>query len=124
VELLTPEEPPAFDFNSEMRTTRVRVDDLLAAGNIQEAETYMEARRVFFRENGYLIRKLNQAYFAFYGAYADQPGGGAAGADPVGAAVRQLRAQSPSLGDFLNRISWMWSVDQLYEAAAYQPEGE
>jgi hypothetical protein len=124
VEPLTPEEPPAVDFNSEMRTTRVRVDDLLAAGNIQEAETYMEARRVFFRENGYLIRKLNQAYFAFYGAYADQPGGGAAGADPVGAAVRQLRAQSPSLGDFLNRISWMWSVDQLYEAAAYQPEGE
>jgi hypothetical protein len=123
---VTPAEPPAFDYNSEMRITRVKVDELLAAGEIQEAEIYMEARRKFFWENGYHIRKLNQAYFAFYGAYADQPGGGAAGTDPVGAAVRQLRAQSSSLADFLNRISWMWSVEQLYQATAYtnQPEIE
>jgi hypothetical protein len=86
-----PDEPPPFDFRAEMRTTRVEVDRLLAEGKIEEAEEYMEARRAFFWENGYRIRKLNQAYFAFYGAYADEPGG-AAGEDPVGAAVRQLRA--------------------------------
>ena len=120
----TPLEPPAFDFNAEMRATRVRVDDLLAAGEIHEAEIYMEARRAFFWENGYHIRKLNQAYFAFYGAYADQPGGGAAGTDPVGAAVRQLRTQSATLADFLNRISWMSSVDQLYQSVGYQPKGK
>ena len=45
------------------------------------------------------MRKLNQAYFAFYGAYADQPGG-AAGEDPVGPAVRALRERSQGLADF------------------------
>ena len=105
-------EPPAFDFRAEMRETRVKVDELLAEGKIEEAEGYMEQRREFFWDNGYHIRKLNQAYFAFYGAYADVPGG-AAGEDPVGAAVRQLRAESPSLAAFLNRISWMSSFDQL-----------
>lgn len=103
---------PVFDFNAEMRITRVNVDKMLAHGKVDEAEQYMEARRVFFWENGYHIRKLNQAYFAFYGAYADQPGG-AAGEDPVGAAVRALRGESPDLAAFLNRISWMWSFEQL-----------
>lgn len=107
--------PPAFDFREEMRITRVTVDALLAAGRIEEAEKYMEARRLIFWENGYHLRKLNQAYFAFYGAYADEPGG-AAGEDPVGAAVRELRAESPSLSSFLKRISWMFSYEDLIEA--------
>ena len=110
-----PGEPAAFNFQSEMRTTRVTVDLLLSEGKIVEAENYMNERRSVFWEHGYLIRKLNQAYFAFYGAYADQPGG-AAGEDPVGAAVRALRSQSSSLASFLNRISWMWSYDQLIKA--------
>lgn len=105
-----------FDFVKEMRTTRVTTDQLLAEGKIEEAEQYMEERRIFFWENGYLIRRLNQAYFAFYGAYADSPGGGAAGEDPVGAAVRQLRAESDSLSQFLKRISWMSSFEQLQRA--------
>lgn len=112
-----PAGPPPFDFRAEMRETRVNTDQLLAEGKIDEAEQYMESRRAFFWENGYRIRKLNQAYFAFYGAYADEPGG-AAGEDPVGAAVRELRAQSDSLADFLNRISWMSSYEQLQRAVA------
>ena len=112
-----PAGPAPFDFRAEMHETRVTVDKMLAEGKIDEAEKYMEARRVFFWENGYRIRKLNQAYFAFYGAYADQPGG-AAGEDPVGAAVRELRAQSNSLADFLNRISWMSSFEQLQRAVS------
>ncbi|MEJ2599094.1 MAG: hypothetical protein P8Z00_12220 [Anaerolineales bacterium] len=104
-----------FDFRAEMHTTRLEVDRLLAAGKVDQAEKYMDQRRVFFWNHGYHIRKLNQAYFAFYGAYADQPGG-AAGNDPVGTAVRALRADSPSLAVFLNRISWMWSFDQLQQA--------
>ena len=109
-----PPESSAFDYMEEMRTTRVTVDQLLAEGKITEAEDYMEARRRFFWDNGYLIRKINQAYFAFYGAYADEPGG-AAGEDPVGAAVRDLRAQSPSLATFLKHIAWMTSFEQLQE---------
>jgi hypothetical protein len=108
-------EPPAFDFQQEMRETRVTTDILLAEGKIEEAEAYMESRRQVFLENGYLIRRLNQAYFAFYGAYADTPGG-AAGEDPVGEAVRQLRQSSPTLNDFIQRISWMWTFEQLQRA--------
>ncbi len=107
--------PPPFDFRTEMRNTRERADDLLAEGKIEEAEDYMETRRQVFWEHGYRIRKLNQAYFAFYGAYADLPGG-AAGEDPVGEAVRSLRVESPTLADFLKRISWMTSFEQLQKA--------
>jgi hypothetical protein len=110
-----PSEPPPFNFNTEMHATRVRADQLLSEGKIDQAETYMEARRRFFWDHGYQIRKLNQAYFAFYGAYADVPGG-AAGSDPVGPAVRSFRAQSRSLSDFLNKISWMTSFAELEKA--------
>lgn len=108
-----PEEPPAFDYQAEMAETRRRVDELLAAGKVEEAEAYMEARRVLFVENGYLIRKLNQAYFAFYGAYADTPG--AAGEDPVGPAVVALREQSASLHEFLQRVAPIASFAELQE---------
>jgi hypothetical protein len=104
-----------FNFNAEMHTTRVHADALLAEGKIAEAEAYMEQRRLFFWNNGYPIRKLNQAYFAFYGAYADVPGG-AAGEDPVGPAVRALRERSGSLTAFLEKISGMSSFKQLQDA--------
>jgi hypothetical protein len=110
-----PEDPNAFNFNREMHKTRVQVDTLLAQNKIKEAEDYMEQRRRFFWDHGYQIRKLNQAYFAFYGAYNDVPGGGAAGTDPVGPAVQQLRKQSKSLADFLNRIAWLTSFDGLQQ---------
>ena len=109
------DDPPPFDFRAEMHETRVTADELLAQGKIEEAEAYMEARRQIFWENGYLLRKLNQAYFAFHGAYADTPGG-AAGEDPVGPAVRALREQSSSLEDFINTIAWMSSFEELQDA--------
>lgn len=109
------DEEPRFDYRKEMHITRLRADELLAAGKIDEAEAYMEARREVFWNNGYLIRRLNQAFFAFHGAYADQPGG-AAGQDPVGPAVRALREQSGSLEKFLKRIAWMTTFEQLQKA--------
>ncbi len=110
-----PGQAEVFNFRAEMHKTRVDAERLLSEGKIDEAETYMELRRRFLWDNGYHIRKLNQAYFAFYGAYADEPGG-AAGEDPVGAAVRLMRDQSPSLADFINRMSWMWKFEQLQKA--------
>ncbi|MEE9262358.1 MAG: hypothetical protein V3U95_07275, partial [Dehalococcoidia bacterium] len=67
-----PEEPrdtpeDEFDFREEMRKTRLRTDALLAEGKVEEAERYMEERRQVFLDNGFFIRKLNQAYFAFFG---------------------------------------------------------
>lgn len=109
---------PPFDFREQMHETRITVDALLAEGKIEQAEAYMEERRLVFLQNGYLLRKINQAYFAFFGAYADSPGG-AAGEDPVGPAVRALREQSSSLADFVNTISWMVSFEQLKEAVSH-----
>ena len=107
--------PPIFDFRNEMHITRTQADELLAQGKIIEAEQYMNSRRQLFWDNGYTIRKINQAYFAFYGSYADTPGG-AAGEDPVGPAVRALRAQSGTLKEFLERISNMTTFAQLQQA--------
>ena len=93
-------EPAAgrFDFSAEMRATRVWVDALLAAGEVAGAEAYMEERRRVFVGNGYYIRRLNQAYFAFHGTYATS---GAAGINIVGEQVAELRRRSPSLAQFL-----------------------
>ncbi len=106
---------PPFDVRAEMHLTRITVDALLAEGRIEQAEAYMIERQQYFLRNGYLLRKLNQAYFAFYGAYADVPGG-PAGEDPVGPAVRALREQSASLADFIHHIAWMNSFADLQEA--------
>jgi hypothetical protein len=105
-------EPPPFDFRAEMHTTRVTVDELLAEGRVGEAEEYMEGRRQFLWDHGYHLRRLNQAYFAFYGAYADEPGG-AAGEDPIGAAVRALWADSASPAEFLRTMARMDEVADL-----------
>ncbi len=102
-----------FDFRAEMHETRLRVDALLAEGRVDQAENYMEARRSFFWDNGYRLRKINQAYFAFYGSYNDTPGGGASGADPVGPAVQQLRSIYSDLNKFLKAIRFVGSFDQL-----------
>jgi hypothetical protein len=107
-----PPEPPEFDFNAEMHTTRLEVDRLLAEGKVDEAEAYMEQRRQRLLDHGYVIRRLNQAYFAFHGAYADSPQS-AAGADPVGEAVRELWARSPSPAEFIRKMAWMNSYDDL-----------
>lgn len=112
-----PRDPNAFDFVREMRATRLNVDKLLATGQIERAEWYMEIRRRLFVQHGYTwIHKLNQAYFAFYGAYAadeNSIGGAAAGEDAAGKAVRFLRSRCGSLGEFVNTIAWIWSLDDL-----------
>ncbi|WP_322799041.1 hypothetical protein, partial [Thermoflexus sp.] len=84
-------------------------------GEIRRAELYMEARRRVFLEHGYFIRKLNQAYFAFYGAYAAEEG--AAGVeDPIGPRVRRLWEQSPSLRAFLFRVALITDLAGLRRA--------
>jgi hypothetical protein len=88
------------------------VDRLLEAGQVEQAESFMEARRQVFNRQGYNLRRLNQAYFAFHGAYADEPGG-PAGEDPVGAAVRTLWARATSPAAFLRQMAWMDSYDDL-----------
>ena len=98
-----------------MNETRVTVDGLLADGKIAQAEAYMEARRRLFVAHGYVIRKLNQAYFAFYGGYqSGSPGEG--GADPIGPAVAAIRDQSASLHDWIATMRGITTRDQLLAA--------
>lgn len=106
-----------FDFDAEMRTTRGRVDELLASGKVGEAEDYMEARRVFFNAHGYPIRKLNQAYFAFHGIYGQDPGS----ASPIYGQMLKLRAASVSLAAFVDRVSSMMGYDQLEDTVKELP---
>lgn len=96
-------EPPRFDFNTFMRETRERADALLAEGRIDEAEAYMEARRVELATHGYFFRKINQAYFAFHGSYAVRPGSGSV--SPIGGQVTALRESVDSIGDFLRSVN-------------------
>lgn len=102
---------PVFNFNAEMRATRIEAERLLAAGMIEESEAYMETQRAMFVEHGFPIRKLNQAYFAFYGAYADVPG--ATGSDPIGPALRDLRYYSDSLAEFLETVRRLTSFPEV-----------
>lgn len=110
-----------FDFGREMHATRVAVDELLAAGFVDEAEAFMEARRQTFLENGYRLRVLNQAYFAFHGSYATGP----AATDPIGPKLERLRELSPSLSDFMRLASGITSVAELDQLLAAQetPQG-
>jgi hypothetical protein len=110
--------PPAgFDFDAEMRLTRRHVDELLAAGRIDEAEAYMEARRIFFNSHGYAIRKLNQAYFAFHGIYGRDPGS----ASPIYGQMKMLRGASGSLAEFVDRVSAMTGYSELEQAVKNLP---
>jgi hypothetical protein len=110
-------EPPAFDFGREMDITRRQVDALLAEEQVGEAEAYMEERRRLFVANGYLIRKLNQAYFAFYGGYQSGDTPGVGGADPIGPTIQAIREASPTLGDWVVTIRGITTRDQLLAAA-------
>ena len=101
--------PPRFNFRAEMQETRKRVDALLAEGRVEDAEAYMEERRRVFVANGYLLRKLNQAYFAFHGTYATS----AASVSPIGGQVRELRERSASLGEFLHTVAGFGSYREF-----------
>ncbi len=105
-----PEDPSVFDFNREMGKTRRRVDELLANGDYLAAEAYMEARRRVFVENGYHLRVLNQAYFAFHGSYAT----GGASSSPIGAQLQELQRKAPEdIAGFLYTVRWFTSAADL-----------
>ena len=109
-----------FDFHRFMRETRVRTDELLAEGMIDEAERYMEERRVELQDHRIYIRKINQAYFAFTGSYGES----GASVSPVASQLWDLRMQAGSVGQFLKTVAGVSSpeefedlIENLLEAA-------
>jgi hypothetical protein len=101
--------PDYSEFYSEMRAIRLAVDDYLSKGQIDTAEQFMEQKREELAAKGYYIRKLNQAYFAWHGTYANQPGS----VSPIGAELQDLRNQCGSVKQFLDIASEMTSVQDL-----------
>ena len=100
-----------------MRETRLRTEELLADGKIEEAEAYMEERRRLMVDNGYYIRKINQAYFAFHGSYADSP----ASISPVRTQLEELRRRSGSLAAFLKLVATFSQPEDLLESLGNLP---
>ncbi|MDD4873731.1 MAG: hypothetical protein PHE15_01985 [Dehalococcoidales bacterium] len=105
-------EEEKFDYYAEMRQIRIAVDNYLASGKVEEAEAFMEEKRLYILDNGYYIRKLNQAYFAFYGTYASYP----SSTNPIGDELRELREQSSTIQEFLDRVSSITNRDDLLNA--------
>ena len=102
---------PAFNFRQEMRATRLEAERLLAEGRVETAELYMEERRKDFVRQGYYIRKLNQAYFAFHGTYADTPGS----VDPIGPQLKALFERSGSLIAFVQAVEGIGSYQDFQQ---------
>ncbi|MBI4268093.1 MAG: YIP1 family protein [Chloroflexi bacterium] len=101
----------ATDLDRELRLIRQAVDDYLSRGEIEAAEKFMEEKRQSLESKGYHIRKLNQAYFAWYGTYADEP----SSVSPIGVELRRLRGESSSLKGFLDSVSVMTSRQDLVD---------
>ena len=99
----------AFDFNTAMRETRLKTEELLAEGKVEEAEAYMEERRKFMADNGRFIRKINQAFFAFHGTYATS----AASISPIDEELRRLQGSAESLGDFIKTVGRFASYQEF-----------
>ena len=89
-----------FDAREFLHETRHHAEGLLQKGKIQEAEAYMEDSRRILVENGHNIRKINQAYFAFHGTYADSP----SSTSPLASQIWELRQQSTNAGQLVKTL--------------------
>ncbi len=107
-----PADPGRLDFGKEMYVTRLKVDELLSQGSIEEAEVYMEQRRLLFVEAGFYIRKLNQAYFAFNGTYAEQP----ESSSLVGEQMKDIRAASADVSALIATVSRVSTIAEFEES--------
>ena len=119
----SPPPPPAeagleaFDFVKEMRQTRLATERLLSEGKIEGAEAYMEERRSRLVENGYFIRKINQAYFAFHGSYATS----AASVSPIEGLLLELWERTGTVGAFIKTAGSFGSYQEFVDHLAALP---
>ena len=103
---LAPPAPPTavngstVNVRAVLTALRQDVDLLLADGRVAEAEALMRQRQQELAAQGIVIRRINQAYFAFRGLYATS---GAAAGD-LGPRLQSLRERSGSVGAFLRAI--------------------
>lgn len=111
-----PQEERDIRFTEMMRETRRRTEELLAEGRVLEAEEYMKERWWRLRLGGYGIRKLNQAYFAFYGIYGES----ASSVSPIGDQMAEFRSYFRSVGEFVRALSGVSSYGEFLELLAVE----
>jgi hypothetical protein len=94
--------PNGVDPIRVLRDLRLEVDALLAAGRVEDAEQRMEeVRGELANSNSYIRpRRINQAYFAWYGTYAGRP----ESVDPLGPQLRKIRERAGSLHAFIAQV--------------------
>ncbi len=112
-----PTTAPGFDFTTEMRALRVQVEEMLADGDVEGAEALMNRKRDEFEASGRYVRRINQAYFAFHGFYADTPGS----VDPIGPKLQAVLERAGSPGDFIRLLYGVTSEDELDALVAAGP---
>jgi len=104
-----PPSPPPPQLLQQLRALRQQVETLLARGDVPRAERLMEEERERLAEKGFYFRKINQAFFAFYGLYAESP----ASISPIGDKLKALRRKAGSLQGFLELVSGITSEAEL-----------
>jgi hypothetical protein len=100
---------PSVDRNEVLRDLRLEVDALLAEGRVLEAEQRMDEVRAELCDAGVCIRKINQAYFAWFGTYTARPDS----VDPLGPQLRELRELSSDVAAFLARVRGAGGRDDI-----------
>ena len=98
-------------FTQTLRETRERAGELLDEGKVEAAEEYMKQQWWKLRLHGFGLRKLNQAFFAFRGRYAEGP----ASISPIGEQVRQARAKYANVESFLDDVSGVSRYGEFLE---------
>ncbi|MBN18854.1 MAG: hypothetical protein CL758_05190 [Chloroflexi bacterium] len=98
-----------FNFRDEMMKTRIETEKLLKENRVSDAENYMESQRDIFVDNGYNIRKLNQAYFAFYGSYADS----SASNTSIGTELTEFRSYFVDIESFISAIKTVSNYNEF-----------
>jgi len=99
-----------------MKETRKTVDLLLKNNNISKAEKYMEERRKNLENEGILIRKINQAWFAFHGTYTDSP----TSVSPVFSILKKIQEDTENMKEFIDILKNIDSYQQFLTINDYK----
>ena len=105
-----------FNYDFFMKETRETVDLLLKNNNISKAEKYMEERRKNLENEGILIRKINQAWFAFHGTYTDSP----TSVSPVFSILKKIQEDTENMKEFIDILKNIDSYQQFLTINDYK----
>ena len=89
-----------FNYQLFIKNLRLDVDELLKLGKINQAEKQMESARAELESKGFYVRKINQAWFAFNGTYADSP----ASSSNIDQEIESFIDSQESIGDSIKKL--------------------